>query len=73
MDIKMTINFSSWLQEQYNFNLVKEKFDETSRYARLKEIYARPCGRQLFIRFKAVTGDAMGMNMVSKGAEHALK
>lgn len=62
-----------WLEDQYNFELVKEKFEETSRYAKLKSVYTAVCGRLVYIRFKALTGDAMGMNMVSKGAEHALK
>ena len=30
-------------------------------------------GRDLFVQFRATTGDAMGMNMVSKGTEHALR
>nr|XP_039254492.1 3-hydroxy-3-methylglutaryl-coenzyme A reductase 2-like [Styela clava] len=64
---------ASWLQDQFNFELVKDKFDETSRYARLESLFPIVCGRLLYIRFKASTGDAMGMNMVSKGAEHALR
>ncbi|CAK8693259.1 3-hydroxy-3-methylglutaryl-coenzyme A reductase-like [Clavelina lepadiformis] len=64
---------SDWLQDFYNFNLVKEKFDETSRFGKLKSISPVVSGRLLFVRFVATTGDAMGMNMVSKGAENALR
>lgn len=62
-----------WLQDPYNFELVKDKFDETSRFGRLESVYPIVCGRSLYIRFNAATGDAMGMNMVSKGVEHTLK
>ena len=45
----------------------------TSRFARLQELKCRPAGRELYIRFKALTGDAMGMNMLSKATEQALR
>ena len=67
------VEVANWLKDSYNFNLVKEKFDETSRFARLKEIKPKISGRLLFIRFTSLTGDAMGMNMVSKGSENALR
>ena len=48
-------------------------FDSTSRYARLQTpIFVKLNSRTLYIRFKALTGDAMGMNMVSKATECAL-
>ena len=71
--VKRCVDMAMWLKDKYNFNLVKEKFDETSRFAKLQEIKPIVSGRLLFIRFTAFTGDAMGMNMVSKGAENALR
>lgn len=56
-----------------NFATIKEKFDSTSGYARLTKIHTAIAGRLLFIRFEAKTGDAMGMNMLSKGTEMSLK
>ncbi|XP_044265253.1 3-hydroxy-3-methylglutaryl-coenzyme A reductase-like [Tribolium madens] len=61
-----------WLEKQENFLRVKENFDATSRFARLSRITSRVAGRYLFLRFVAETGDAMGMNMLSKGTEKAL-
>ncbi|XP_014277504.1 3-hydroxy-3-methylglutaryl-coenzyme A reductase isoform X2 [Halyomorpha halys] len=61
-----------WIKHSDNFIKIKESFDSTSRYARLMSIHIRIAGRYLFIRFVATTGDAMGMNMVSKGTEAAL-
>ncbi|RWS13072.1 3-hydroxy-3-methylglutaryl-coenzyme A reductase-like protein [Dinothrombium tinctorium] len=62
----------NWLQEEENFHVIKETFDSTSRFARLSRIHTRIAGRFLFLRFCAKTGDAMGMNMLSKGTECAL-
>lgn len=62
----------SWLEDPDNFELVKESFDGTSRFARLKCMQCRQAGRLLYIRFAAKTGDAMGMNMLSKGSERGI-
>ncbi|XP_005096567.1 3-hydroxy-3-methylglutaryl-coenzyme A reductase [Aplysia californica] len=61
-----------WLETPDNFDLVKECFDTTSRFARLKKVHIGQAGRSLYIRFVSITGDAMGMNMLSKGSEKAL-
>ncbi|XP_046864929.1 3-hydroxy-3-methylglutaryl-coenzyme A reductase-like [Xenia sp. Carnegie-2017] len=61
-----------WLNNEKNFADVKEAFDSTSRFAKLQSIKCALAGRLLFLRFKATTGDAMGMNMISKGTERAL-
>lgn len=63
----------AWIQSHENFVRVKESFDSTSRFARLTKVQTRIAGRYLFIRFVASTGDAMGMNMTSKGSDCALK
>nr|O76819.1 RecName: Full=3-hydroxy-3-methylglutaryl-coenzyme A reductase; Short=HMG-CoA reductase [Agrotis ipsilon]CAA08775.1 3-hydroxy-3-methylgluraryl coenzyme A reductase [Agrotis ipsilon] len=62
-----------WIDNKDNYAVIKEAFDSTSRFARLQEIHIGVDGATLYLRFRATTGDAMGMNMVSKGAENALK
>ncbi|KAL3866136.1 hypothetical protein ACJMK2_043465 [Sinanodonta woodiana] len=62
-----------WLEDSKNFQKVKESFDSTSRFGRLKKTQTVQAGRLLYIRFVATSGDAMGMNMVSKGTEKALQ
>ncbi|XP_034939170.1 3-hydroxy-3-methylglutaryl-coenzyme A reductase [Chelonus insularis] len=63
----------AWMQNATNFAEMKKTFDKTSRFARLIKIHVRIAGRHLFIRFVAKTGDAMGMNMLSKGTEKSLQ
>ncbi|XP_055369289.1 3-hydroxy-3-methylglutaryl-coenzyme A reductase-like isoform X2 [Betta splendens] len=62
----------SWLETSVGFALIKEAFDQTSRFARLEKLTVGLAGRNLYIRFQSQTGDAMGMNMLSKGTEQAL-
>lgn len=62
-----------WLETSDGFSIIKEAFDITSRFARLEKLLVGLAGRNLYIRFQSQTGDAMGMNMLSKGTEQALQ
>lgn len=62
----------NWLDTESNFTSVKDAFEETTNYGKLKNIKAMVAGRNLFLRFECSTGDAMGMNMVSKGVMAAV-
>ncbi|KAK2744641.1 3-hydroxy-3-methylglutaryl-coenzyme A (HMG-CoA) reductase isozyme [Myotisia sp. PD_48] len=61
-----------WLDSEEGQNTMKEAFNSTSRFARLQNMKTAIAGTYLYIRFKTTTGDAMGMNMISKGVEKAL-
>jgi hydroxymethylglutaryl-CoA reductase (NADPH) len=62
----------TWLDSEVGQKTMKNAFNSTSRFARLQTIKTALAGTYLYIRFKTTTGDAMGMNMISKGVEHAL-
>ncbi|KAF2492307.1 hypothetical protein BU16DRAFT_584414 [Lophium mytilinum] len=61
-----------WLDSEEGQRVMKNAFNSTSRFARLQTMKTALAGNNLYIRFKTTTGDAMGMNMISKGVEHAL-
>ncbi|EDO16092.1 hypothetical protein Kpol_1001p4 [Vanderwaltozyma polyspora DSM 70294] len=61
-----------WLDSEDGQNRIKKAFNSTSRFARLQHIQTALAGDLLFIRFRTTTGDAMGMNMISKGVEFSL-
>ncbi|CAL9084523.1 unnamed protein product, partial [Musa textilis] len=62
----------AFLQEPNNFENIALVFNRCSRFARLQAIQCALAGRNLYMRFSSSTGDAMGMNMVSKGVENVL-
>ena len=62
-----------WLDSEEGTKMMKKAFNSTSRFARLQSMKTALSGTYLYIRFKTTTGDAMGMNMISKGVECALK
>lgn len=61
-----------WLDSEVGQTAMKDAFNSTSRFARLESMTSTIAGTNLYIRFKSRTGDAMGMNMISKGVERAL-
>ncbi|KAL3456744.1 hydroxymethylglutaryl-coenzyme A reductase-domain-containing protein [Aspergillus heterothallicus] len=71
--LERTAEAKKWLDSHEGQNVMKTAFNSTTRYGRLESMKTVMAGTNLYIRFKASTGDAMGMNMISKGVEHALE
>jgi hydroxymethylglutaryl-CoA reductase (NADPH) len=71
--IIMAAEAKAWVDSEEGFEIIREAFESTSRFAKLQRLKTAMAGRTLFIRFATRTGDAMGMNMISKGTEKALE
>nr|KYP55030.1 3-hydroxy-3-methylglutaryl-coenzyme A reductase 1 [Cajanus cajan] len=61
-----------FLEDPLNFDSLAVVFNKSSRFARLQSIQCAIAGKNLYMRFRCSTGDAMGMNMVSKGVQNVL-
>ena len=70
--IKLAAQAKAWVDSEEGYAEVKAAFESTSRFAKLKSLKTAMAGRTMYIRFATTTGDAMGMNMISKGTEKAL-
>ncbi|XP_066330949.1 3-hydroxy-3-methylglutaryl-coenzyme A reductase [Miscanthus floridulus] len=62
----------AFLEDPANFDTLSMVFNRSSRFARLQGVRCAMAGRNLYMRFSCSTGDAMGMNMVSKGVQNVL-
>ncbi|KIR37939.1 hydroxymethylglutaryl-CoA reductase (NADPH) [Cryptococcus deuterogattii 99/473] len=62
-----------WIDSPDGYATLKTAFESTSRFAKLQTLECALAGRTLYVRFATQTGDAMGMNMISKGVEKALE
>ncbi|KAH7850000.1 hypothetical protein Vadar_026370 [Vaccinium darrowii] len=69
---KRAAELKFFLEEPMNFDIVSVIFNKSSRFARLQGIKCAVAGKNLYVRFICSTGDAMGMNMVSKGVQNVL-
>jgi len=72
-DAMRASNLALWVQDPSNFPTMAHAFESTSRFARLLNVKPTVAGRSVYLRFKSETGDAMGMNMISKGVEKVLE
>eukprot|EP00526_Cylindrotheca_closterium_P004866 CAMPEP_0113648764 /NCGR_PEP_ID=MMETSP0017_2-20120614/25888_1 /TAXON_ID=2856 /ORGANISM="Cylindrotheca closterium" /LENGTH=629 /DNA_ID=CAMNT_0000561049 /DNA_START=314 /DNA_END=2203 /DNA_ORIENTATION=+ /assembly_acc=CAM_ASM_000147 len=57
-----------WCQEAANLQVLKEAFESTTSFGKLLECHATVAGKNVYLRLVCFSGDAMGMNMVSKGS-----
>lgn len=62
-----------FLEDPINFETLSIVFNRSSRFGRLQKIKCAIAGKNLYMRFTCSTGDAMGMNMVSKGVQNVLE
>ncbi|KAI5076786.1 hypothetical protein GOP47_0008851 [Adiantum capillus-veneris] len=62
-----------YVEDVSNFDTLSVIFNRTSRFARLQYIQCALAGRNIYLRFSCSSGDAMGMNMVSKGVQNVLE
>ncbi|KAL3525142.1 hypothetical protein ACH5RR_013514 [Cinchona calisaya] len=69
---KRAAELKLFVEDPMNFDTLSVVFNKSSRFARLQSIRCAIAGKNLFMRFSCSTGDAMGMNMVSKGVQNVL-
>ncbi|GAB2260128.1 hypothetical protein Droror1_Dr00010983 [Drosera rotundifolia] len=69
---KRAVELKFFLEDPLNFETIAVVFNRSSRFARLQSLKCALAGKNLYMRFCCSTGDAMGMNMVSKGVQNVL-
>ncbi|XP_060187638.1 3-hydroxy-3-methylglutaryl-coenzyme A reductase 3-like [Lycium barbarum] len=69
---KRAAELKFFVEDPMNFETLSIVFNKSSRFARLQNIQCAIAGKNLYMRFSCSTGDAMGMNMVSKGVQNVL-
>ncbi|MDH3338894.1 MAG: hydroxymethylglutaryl-CoA reductase [Gammaproteobacteria bacterium] len=68
-DAREAREFGKWITG--NFDAIKEHAESSTRFGKLINIEQYAASRFLFLRFNFTTGDAAGMNMVSKATKVA--
>ncbi|KAF3440906.1 hypothetical protein FNV43_RR19192 [Rhamnella rubrinervis] len=69
---KRAVQLKFFVEDPLKFDTLSLVFNRSSRFARLQGIQCAIAGKNLYMRFSCSTGDAMGMNMVSKGVQNVL-
>lgn len=66
---KYAREFGEWVRA--NFDMIKEKAEETTSVGKLKTVIQYPFSKMLWLRFNYSTGDAAGQNMVTRATRNA--
>ncbi|PKA62432.1 3-hydroxy-3-methylglutaryl-coenzyme A reductase 3 [Apostasia shenzhenica] len=69
---KRAAELKFFIEDPRNFETLSMIFNRSSRIAKLQGVRCSLAGRNIYMRFSCSTGDAMGMNMVSKGVQNVL-
>ncbi|KAL3630003.1 3-hydroxy-3-methylglutaryl-coenzyme A (HMG-CoA) reductase isozyme [Castilleja foliolosa] len=69
---KRAAQLKFFLEDPLNFEALSLVFNSSSRFGRLQSIKCAIAGKNVYMRFTCSTGDAMGMNMVSKGVQNVM-
>eukprot|EP00056_Hartaetosiga_gracilis_P011290 m.169913 g.169913 ORF g.169913 m.169913 type:complete len:568 (-) comp13484_c3_seq13:221-1924(-) len=62
-----------WVNMKETQAELKQAFNSTTSHGKLQSVEGRLAGKNLYLRFACHCGDAMGMNMVTKGTVEALR
>jgi hydroxymethylglutaryl-CoA reductase (NADPH) len=62
-----------WVSQPENYAVLEEAFNSTTSFGKLHSVEGTVAGRNVYLRFCCMSGDAMGMNMVSKGCLKAIE
>lgn len=57
-----------WCEMPANFATLKHAFESTTGFGKLLSVEPTVAGKNVYLRLQCFAGDAMGMNMVSKGS-----
>jgi len=62
-----------WCEDPRYYPYLEAAFNSTTNYGRLVSLTVTVAGKNAYLRFSCMSGDAMGMNMVSKGCLKAIE
>jgi hydroxymethylglutaryl-CoA reductase (NADPH) len=62
-----------WVATEENYLKLEAAFNGTTKFGKLQSCECTVAGRNVYMRFCCMSGDAMGMNMVSKGCLAAIE
>jgi hydroxymethylglutaryl-CoA reductase (NADPH) len=65
---KEAADLKLWCEEPENFMVLKEAFESTTSFGKLLSAEPTVSGKNVYLRLRCFSGDAMGMNMISKGS-----